>query len=94
MDKIEREIAPIEVTVFNIGANVRITVADSTERVCRQVWEMGALSGFLLRREVACAMLSRGPRTILFTGATASLRRRQALRQRANWGRGAPTWPA
>lgn len=71
---IEREIAPIEVAVFNIGANVRFTIAETTERVYRKVWEMGALAGFLMGREVAKAMLPRGRGTIVFTGATASVR--------------------
>jgi NAD(P)-dependent dehydrogenase (short-subunit alcohol dehydrogenase family) len=71
---IEREIAPIEAAVFNIGANVRFTVAETTERVYRKVWEMGALAGFLMGREVSKAMLLRGRGTIIFTGATASLR--------------------
>ena len=71
---IERDVAPIEVAVFNIGANVRFSVTDTTERVYRKVWEMGALAGFLMGREVAKAMLPRGHGTILFTGATASLR--------------------
>ena len=72
--RIEREIAPIEVAVFNIGANVRFGIADTTERVYRKVWEMGALAGFLMGREVAKAMLPRGRGTIIFTGATASVR--------------------
>ena len=71
---IEREVGPIEVAVFNIGANVRFQVCDTTERVYRKVWEMCALSGFLVGREAARAMLPRGRGTILFTGATASLR--------------------
>jgi NAD(P)-dependent dehydrogenase (short-subunit alcohol dehydrogenase family) len=71
---IERQIAPIEIAVFNIGANVHFNVTDTTERVYRKVWEMGALAGFLMGREVAKAMLPRGRGTILFTGATASVR--------------------
>jgi len=71
---IEREIAPIEVAVFNIGANVRFGITETTERVYRKVWEMAALAGFLMGREVAKAMLPRGRGTILFTGATASVR--------------------
>ena len=43
--RIERDIAPIEVAVFNIGANVRFAVTETTERVYRKVWEMGALAG-------------------------------------------------
>ena len=71
---IEREVAPIEVAVFNVGANVRFPLVETTERVYRKVWEMGALGGFLMGREVARAMLGRGHGTIVFTGATASMR--------------------
>ena len=74
VSRIERDVAPIEVAVFNIGANVRFDVTETTERVYRKVWEMGALAGFLAGREVAKAMLPRARGTILFTGATASMR--------------------
>jgi NAD(P)-dependent dehydrogenase (short-subunit alcohol dehydrogenase family) len=72
--RIEGEIAPLDVVVFNIGANVRFSVTDTTERVYRKVWEMGALAGFLVGREAARVMQPRGRGTILFTGATASVR--------------------
>lgn len=71
---IEAKIGPIEVCVFNIGGNVRFTIADTTARVYRKVWEMCAFGGFLAGREAAKAMLPRKQGTILFTGATASLR--------------------
>jgi NAD(P)-dependent dehydrogenase (short-subunit alcohol dehydrogenase family) len=74
VERIEREIAPLEVVVFNIGANVRFAVTETTERVYRKVWEMGALAGFLVGREAARAMLPRARGSIFFTGATASLR--------------------
>ena len=73
-ERIESEIAPIEVAVFNIGANVRFGITETTERVYRKVWEMGALAGFLVGREAARVMRPRGRGTLLFTGATASLR--------------------
>ena len=72
--KVEREVAPIEVVVFNIGANVRFPIAEMTVRVYRKVWEMAALAGFLTGREAARVMQPRERGTILFTGATASLR--------------------
>lgn len=71
---IEREVGPIEVMVFNIGANVNFPIREMTERVYRKVWEMAALAGFLTSREAARAMTPRGRGTIIFTGATASLR--------------------
>jgi NAD(P)-dependent dehydrogenase (short-subunit alcohol dehydrogenase family) len=74
VDRIEGEIAPIEVAVFNIGANVRFSILETTSRVYFKVWEMGCFAGFLMGREVARRMLPRGRGTILFTGATASMR--------------------
>ena len=79
VERIEREIAPIEVAVFNIGANVRFSITETTSRVYFKVWEMACFAGFLMGREVAKAMLPRGRGTILFTGATASLRGREGF---------------
>ena len=71
---IEREVGPIEVCVFNVGGNVRFPIRDTTARVYTKVWEMAALAGFLAGREVAKVMVPRRRGTILYTGATASLR--------------------
>lgn len=79
VERIEREIAPIEVAVFNIGANVRFGITETTARVYTKVWEMGCFAGFLMGREVAKAMLPRGRGTIIFTGASASLRGRDGF---------------
>jgi NAD(P)-dependent dehydrogenase (short-subunit alcohol dehydrogenase family) len=73
-DEIERDIGPVEVAVFNPGANVRFPITETTARVYRKVWEMAAFGGFLVGREAARHMLPRARGTILFTGATASLR--------------------
>lgn len=79
IETIERDIGPLEAVVFNIGANVRFPLLETTERVYRKVWEMAALAGFLTGREAARAMLPRGRGTIIFTGATASLRGRDGF---------------
>jgi NAD(P)-dependent dehydrogenase (short-subunit alcohol dehydrogenase family) len=79
VEGIERDIAPIEVAVFNIGANVRFDITETTARVYQKVWEMACFSGFLMGREVTKAMLPRGRGTIIFTGATASLRGREGF---------------
>ena len=66
--------APLEVCVFNIGANVNFPLLDTTERVFRKVWEMACYAGFLTGREAARRMLVHGRGSIFFTGATASVR--------------------
>ena len=66
--------APLEVCVFNIGANVNYPLLETTERVFRKVWEMACYAGFLAGREAARLMLQHGRGAIFFTGATASRR--------------------
>jgi NAD(P)-dependent dehydrogenase (short-subunit alcohol dehydrogenase family) len=73
LQEAEKE-APLEVCIFNIGANVNFPLLETTERVFRKVWEMACYSGFLAGREAARLMLPRGRGAIFFTGATASLR--------------------
>ena len=76
---IEEEVGPIEVAVFNIGANVHFPILETTARVYRKVWEMGAFAGFLTGREAARVMVPRQRGTIIFTGATASIRGRSGF---------------
>ncbi len=73
-DAVEADIGPVEVVVFNIGANVNFGIRETTARVYRKVWEMAAFAGFLTGREAARVMVPRQAGTIIFTGATASLR--------------------
>ncbi len=61
--------APLEVCIFNVGANVNFPILETTERVFRKVWEMACYSGFLAGRESARLMLPRGKGNIFFTGA-------------------------
>jgi NAD(P)-dependent dehydrogenase (short-subunit alcohol dehydrogenase family) len=65
---------PLEVAIFNVGANVNFPLLETTDRVYRKVWEMACQGGFLTGREAASRMLPRGAGSIFFTGATASLR--------------------
>ncbi len=74
VDDIERDIGPIEVFVFNIGANVPCSILEETARKYHKIWEMACFAGFLSGREVAKRMVARGRGTILFTGATAGMR--------------------
>ncbi len=66
--------APLEVCIFNVGANVNFPLVETTERVFRKVWEMACYAGFLTGREAARLMIPREHGSIFFTGATASLR--------------------
>jgi len=72
-DRVEKR-GPVEVAVFNAGANFRASILDTPADMFEKVWRLGCYAGFLFGREAARRMLARGKGTILFTGATASVR--------------------
>lgn len=74
VETIERDIAPIEVLIFNVGANVPCSILEETSKKYFKIWEMACFGAFLVGREVAKRMVARGRGTMIFTGATASLR--------------------
>ena len=78
VERIESTVGPIEVLVFNIGANAPSSILDESARKYFKIWEMACFGGFLNAREVARRMVQRAApgrrQTIIFTGATASLR--------------------
>ena len=71
---IEKEIGELDVVVFNVGANVPMGILETDSRKFYKIWEMACFAGFLSGREAARYMTERGRGTIIFTGATASLR--------------------
>jgi len=73
-DDVEEQIGPISVAVFNAGANFRASILDTPAETFEQVWRLGCYAGFLVGREAARHMTPRGRGTIIFTGATASVR--------------------
>lgn len=72
--KVEADLGPIDICIFNVGGNVYFPIADTTERVFRKVWEMCAYAAFLSGREAAKYMVPREKGSIFFTGATASMK--------------------
>jgi NAD(P)-dependent dehydrogenase (short-subunit alcohol dehydrogenase family) len=73
-ERIENEHGPIEVLAHNIGGNVRESILDASAQKFFKTWEMACMAGFLTGREAARRMVPRSRGTILFTGATASMR--------------------
>src|SRR3954453_5984587 len=66
--------APLEVCIFNVGANVNFPILETTDRVFRKVWEMACWAGFLAGRESARLMLEKGEGKIFFTRAPRTFR--------------------
>ena len=72
--EVETELGPVEVCLFNAGANIKAPLIETSGRLFFKAWELACYAGFLTGREAARYMVPRGRGTILFTGATASLR--------------------
>jgi NAD(P)-dependent dehydrogenase (short-subunit alcohol dehydrogenase family) len=72
--KVEDDIGPVEICIFNVGGNVHFSILETTDRVFRKVWEMCAYAAFLTGREAAQYMVTRQKGSIFFTGATASMK--------------------
>lgn len=69
---------PVELAIYNAGNNTPGRIRDMTAEYFEDSWRVCCFGGFLFGREAANAMRNKG--TILFTGASAS------LRGRANFG--------
>jgi len=73
-EDVEKELGPVSLAVFNAGANYRNSILDTPADMFEKVWRLACYAGFLVGREAARHMVPRGHGTIIFTGATASLR--------------------
>ena len=69
-----RDHGPLRATVFNAGAFERGSILDLDPADFERCWRVGAFAGFLVGQAAARAMVPEGQGTIIFTGATASLR--------------------
>lgn len=72
---------PPELVVFNAGNNRRIDFRELTAQQFEEFWRTGCFGGFLVGREAARRLVPLGRGTVLFTGASASLRGRPGFAQ-------------
>jgi NAD(P)-dependent dehydrogenase (short-subunit alcohol dehydrogenase family) len=73
-DTLENEHGPVEAAIFNAGGIFRSPIAEMPSDMFEAMWRINCYAGFLVGREAARRMVPRARGTILFTGATASLR--------------------
>ena len=71
--------APLEVCIFNVGANVNFPILETTDRVFRKVWEMACWAGFVTGREIGPADGAARPGQHLLHRRHRLLARRQRL---------------
>ena len=74
LNTVENELGPLEVAVFNASGRVHKSILEIETPELERAWRGACLGGFLVGREAARRMVPRGHGTILFTGATASVK--------------------
>jgi len=72
--QVEQDLGTPEVVVFNAGAFEPGSILEIKPADLERCWRIGCLGGFLVGQAAARRMVAQGRGTILFTGATASLR--------------------
>lgn len=72
---------PADLVVFNAGNNQRIDFREVTADQFEALWRVGCFAGFLVGREAARRLVPLGRGTVIFTGASASLRGRPGYAQ-------------
>jgi NAD(P)-dependent dehydrogenase (short-subunit alcohol dehydrogenase family) len=72
--RVEAERGLLRVAIFNAGTFHRCNVVDIESEDFERSWRVGCFGGFLVSRAAARLMQKQETGTILFTGATASLR--------------------
>jgi NAD(P)-dependent dehydrogenase (short-subunit alcohol dehydrogenase family) len=72
--RVEAERGLLRIAIFNAGTFQRSNVVDTDPEDFERCWRVGCFGGFLMGRAAARLMEKQGTGTILFTGATASLR--------------------
>jgi NAD(P)-dependent dehydrogenase (short-subunit alcohol dehydrogenase family) len=74
LKRVADELGPPSLVVFNVGIWDQGGILDISEELFEQAWRTGCFAGFLVGRTAAASMLSRGSGTIIFSGATGSIR--------------------
>jgi NAD(P)-dependent dehydrogenase (short-subunit alcohol dehydrogenase family) len=74
----ERAAGPVDLVVYNAGNAAMGQLHDMDAGFFEAVWRVGCFGGFLVGREAVRRMLPRERGTVIFTGATASIRGRAA----------------
>ncbi|MBV8849253.1 MAG: SDR family NAD(P)-dependent oxidoreductase [Methylobacteriaceae bacterium] len=65
---------PVDLVVSNAGNNQKIDFREISAAQFEDFWRVGCFSGFLVGREAARRLVPLGRGTIIFTGASASIR--------------------
>ena len=72
--QVRDDLGPVEVLIYNAGSGAWGNIEEISAEEFEQGWRINALGGFVASQQVLPAMLERGAGTIVFVGATASLR--------------------
>jgi NAD(P)-dependent dehydrogenase (short-subunit alcohol dehydrogenase family) len=74
--KVRQQLGPVEILIANASGSLGEGLMETTPEQFDRSWRIGVCGAFLCAREAVLDMLERGAGTIIFTGATSSVRGR------------------
>lgn len=72
--QVTKDLGHPNLVAFNVGTWDRAGILDISDKLFEEAWRIGCFGGFLVGRAAAASMLPLGRGTIIFTGATGSIR--------------------
>lgn len=74
--EIQKQAYPLSIAVYNVDSNISAPLLETDSEVFTRLWQQNCYGGFLFGKQALNMMQQQGQGTLIFTGATASLRAR------------------
>lgn len=74
--EIQKQAYPLSIAVYNVDSNISAPLLETDSEVFTRLWQQNCYGGFLFGKQALNMMQQQGQGTLIFTGATASMRAR------------------
>jgi NAD(P)-dependent dehydrogenase (short-subunit alcohol dehydrogenase family) len=74
--EIQKQAYPLSIAVYNVDSNISAPLLETDSELFTRLWQQNCYGGFLFGKQTLNMMQKQGQGTLIFTGATASLRAR------------------
>lgn len=72
--EIQKQAYPLSIAVYNVDSNISAPLLETDSELFTRLWQQNCYGGFLFGKQALNMMQKQGQGTLIFTGATASLR--------------------
>jgi len=72
--EIQKQAYPLSIAVYNVDSNISAPLLETDSELFTRLWQQNCYGGFLFGKQALNLMQQQGQGTLIFTGATASMR--------------------